>query len=51
LGDRIVAPALGAVRPRGKISHAFNFLKRKNNRVLSIEEVTEISRRGWAGKR
>jgi AbrB family looped-hinge helix DNA binding protein len=40
-----------AARPRGKISEAFNFLKRKNNRILSIEEITEISQRGWAGKR
>ena len=41
-----------AVRPRGKISDdAFNFLKRKSNRVLSIEEITDIAQRGWAGKR
>jgi AbrB family looped-hinge helix DNA binding protein len=40
-----------AARPRGRISDAFDFLKKKTNRVLSIEEITEIAQRGWAGKR
>lgn len=40
-----------AVRPRGKISDVFNFLKKKSNPVLSIEEITEIAQQGWAGKR
>ena len=40
-----------AVQPRGNISDVFNFLKRKGNPVLSIEEMTEIAQQGWAGKR
>ena len=40
-----------AARPTGKISDAFGFLKRKNGPSLSIEEMTEIAARGWAGKR
>ena len=38
-------------RPAGKISDAFNFLKRKNGPSLSIEEMDKIAARGWAGKR
>ncbi|HEX9360874.1 MAG TPA: AbrB/MazE/SpoVT family DNA-binding domain-containing protein [Bradyrhizobium sp.] len=40
-----------AARPAGKISDAFNFLKRKNGPSLSIEEMNKIAARGWAGKR
>jgi AbrB family looped-hinge helix DNA binding protein len=40
-----------AARPRGKISDVFNLLKKKNRRTLSIDEITEISQQGWAGKR
>jgi AbrB family looped-hinge helix DNA binding protein len=40
-----------AARPTGKISDAFNFLKKANGPVLSIEEISEIATRGWAGKR
>jgi bifunctional DNA-binding transcriptional regulator/antitoxin component of YhaV-PrlF toxin-antitoxin module len=40
-----------AARPTGKISDAFNFLKRKNGSTLSIEEMNEIAARGWARKR
>jgi AbrB family looped-hinge helix DNA binding protein len=40
-----------AVRPQGKISDAFNFLKRQGNPVLSIEEISEIAQQGWAAKR
>jgi AbrB family looped-hinge helix DNA binding protein len=40
-----------AARPVGKISDAFNFLKKPNGPVLSIEEIGEIAARGWAGKR
>jgi AbrB family looped-hinge helix DNA binding protein len=40
-----------AARPTGKISDAFNFLKREKGSSLSIEEMTRISARGWAGKR
>jgi AbrB family looped-hinge helix DNA binding protein len=40
-----------AVRPTGKISDVFNFLKRENGPSLSIEEMNRIAARGWAGKR
>jgi len=41
-----------AVRPTGKISDAFGFLKAKRKgRSLSIDEIDEIVARGWAGKR
>lgn len=40
-----------AARPPGKISDAFDFLKRKDGPRLSIEEIGEIAARGWAGKR
>ena len=39
-----------AARPTGKISDAFGFLK-KNGPSLSIEDMTKIAARGWAGKR
>lgn len=40
-----------AVRPTGKISDVFNFLKRKSGPSLSIEEINEVAKRGWAGRR
>jgi bifunctional DNA-binding transcriptional regulator/antitoxin component of YhaV-PrlF toxin-antitoxin module len=40
-----------AARPARKISDAFGFLKKKDGPSLSIEEMTEIAARGWAGKR
>jgi bifunctional DNA-binding transcriptional regulator/antitoxin component of YhaV-PrlF toxin-antitoxin module len=40
-----------AARPKGSISDAFNFLKRKNGPSLSIEEINKVVARGWAGKR
>jgi AbrB family looped-hinge helix DNA binding protein len=40
-----------AVRPTGKISDVFNFLKRKDGPSLSIEEMNKIVARGWTGKR
>ncbi len=40
-----------AVRPTGKISDVFNFLKKENGPSLSITEINEIARRGWAGRR
>jgi len=40
-----------AARAGGKISDAFNFLKRTDSPVLSIEEINKIAGRGWAGKR
>jgi AbrB family looped-hinge helix DNA binding protein len=39
-----------AARPAGKISDAFNLLKRKDGPSLSIEEMNAIAARGWAGK-
>jgi AbrB family looped-hinge helix DNA binding protein len=57
-GDKITVDKLPdgrievrAARPTGKISDAFNFLKREKGSSLSIEEMTRISARGWAGKR
>jgi AbrB family looped-hinge helix DNA binding protein len=40
-----------ATRPAGKISDAFDFLKRKGGPTLSIEEMDDIIADGWAGKR
>jgi len=40
-----------AAPPTGKISDVFGFLKRKGGPTLSIEEINEVARRGWAGKR
>ena len=40
-----------AAQPAGRISDAFNFLKKKNGPSLSIEEMNKITARGWAGKR
>ena len=40
-----------AARPAGKISDAFNFLKKKKGASLSIEEINKIAARGWAGRR
>ena len=40
-----------AARPTGKISDAFDFLKRKGGPSLSIEEINKIIVDGWAGKR
>jgi bifunctional DNA-binding transcriptional regulator/antitoxin component of YhaV-PrlF toxin-antitoxin module len=40
-----------AVRPNGKISDVFDFLKRENGPSLSIEEINRVARRGWAGGR
>jgi bifunctional DNA-binding transcriptional regulator/antitoxin component of YhaV-PrlF toxin-antitoxin module len=40
-----------AVRAAGQISDAFNFLKRTGGPSLSVEEMNEIAKQGWAGKR
>jgi AbrB family looped-hinge helix DNA binding protein len=40
-----------AVRPTGRISDVFDFLKRKDGPSLSIEDINEIAARGWAGRR
>jgi bifunctional DNA-binding transcriptional regulator/antitoxin component of YhaV-PrlF toxin-antitoxin module len=37
--------------PTGHISAVFGSLKKKHGPSLSIEEMTNISARGWAGKR
>jgi len=57
-GEKIVVDKLPdgriemkAVRPTGKISDVFGFLKRENSPSLSIEEMNEIAVRGWAGRR
>jgi AbrB family looped-hinge helix DNA binding protein len=43
---------LKAARPTGKISDLFGSLKTKRKgRSRSIEEMNEITTRGWAGKR
>jgi bifunctional DNA-binding transcriptional regulator/antitoxin component of YhaV-PrlF toxin-antitoxin module len=39
-----------AARAMGKISDAFNLLKRPNGPLLSIEQINEIAAEGWAGK-
>jgi bifunctional DNA-binding transcriptional regulator/antitoxin component of YhaV-PrlF toxin-antitoxin module len=40
-----------AARPKGQVSDAFDFLRREGGPTLSIEEMNEVARRGWAGKR
>jgi bifunctional DNA-binding transcriptional regulator/antitoxin component of YhaV-PrlF toxin-antitoxin module len=57
-GEKIVVDKLPdgriemkAVRPPGKISEVFNLLKKKNGPSLSVEEIGEIARQGWIGKR
>ncbi len=40
-----------AMRPGGKISDIFNVWKRKGGPSLSIEEIGEVAKQGWAGKR
>ncbi len=40
-----------AARPAGQISEVFDFLKRENGLVLSIEEINRLTARAWAGKR
>ena len=57
-GDKIVVDKLPdgrievrADRPAGKISDAFNFLKRPKGRSLSIAQINKIAARGWAGKK
>jgi AbrB family looped-hinge helix DNA binding protein len=40
-----------AARRSGKISDAFDYLKRKGGPSLSIEEINKITADGWAGKR
>ncbi len=40
-----------AARPTGKISDAFDFLRREDGPSLSIEDMSEIAVQGWAGRR
>ena len=40
-----------AARPTGKISDVFNLFKRRGGPSLSIDEINEVARRGWAGRR
>jgi bifunctional DNA-binding transcriptional regulator/antitoxin component of YhaV-PrlF toxin-antitoxin module len=47
-GGRIEMKAL---RPTGKISDVFDRLKTKDGPSLSIEEINEVAKRGWAGRR
>jgi len=57
-GDKIAVDMLPdgrievrAAQPAGKISDAFNFLKKQDGPSLSIEEMNKIAARGWAGRR
>lgn len=40
-----------AAQQTGKISDVFGILKRKGGPSLTIEEMNDITARGWAGKR
>jgi AbrB family looped-hinge helix DNA binding protein len=40
-----------ATRAKGDIAQAFGILKKKGGRTLSIEEIGNISAKGWAGKK
>jgi hypothetical protein len=40
-----------ALRPTGKISDVFDFLKRRNGPTLSIAEMNRMTACGWPGKR
>ncbi len=42
---------LKAAGSASKISEVFNVFKRRNGPLLSLAEIDEIARRGWAGKR
>ena len=37
--------------PTGEIAAVFGLLKQKSGRTLSIEQMNEIAREGWAGRR
>jgi bifunctional DNA-binding transcriptional regulator/antitoxin component of YhaV-PrlF toxin-antitoxin module len=57
-GDKVVVDKLPhgrieirAARPTGRISDAFNFLKKQDGPSLSIDKMNKIAVRGWAGKR
>ena len=42
---------LRAFRPTGAISDVFNLLRQDGAPSLSIEEIDEIARQGWADER
>jgi len=42
---------VAAARPAGRISDAFDVLKREGGPVLSIDEINEVAAEGWAGER
>ena len=56
-GEKVVVDKLPDGRievkaaPAGKISDVFNRFKRKGGPSLSIEQIKQIAKRGWAGKR
>jgi len=43
--------AMKAARPTGAISDVFDVFKRRKSSRLSIGQIDEITRRGWAGRR
>ena len=56
-GDKIIVDTLPdgrievkAARARGRISDIFNVLKQESGPSLSIEELNEITAKGWAGR-
>ncbi len=40
-----------AARPKGKISDVFGCLKDEKGPSLTIDEINEIAKEGWAGQR
>jgi AbrB family looped-hinge helix DNA binding protein len=40
-----------AARPAGRISDVFDVFKRRNGPSLSLDEINEIAKKGWAGRR
>ena len=57
-GDKIVVDKLPDGRiemkpagPTGKISDVFGAFEKAGRKPLSIEQINEITRRGWAGRR
>jgi bifunctional DNA-binding transcriptional regulator/antitoxin component of YhaV-PrlF toxin-antitoxin module len=57
-GDKIAVDKLPdgriemrAARATGKISDVFNLLKKQRGASLSVDEMNEVARRGWAGRR
>jgi AbrB family looped-hinge helix DNA binding protein len=47
-GGRISARA---ARPSGQITDVFNLFEREGRPSLSVEEMNQIARDGWAGRR